>query len=91
MLLWKLWKERNQRIFNDKALSTQHVIYKIKMRICEIENIQIYDRRIKYITDWGKKYRLSEILSKLQLLISHLNPSSGRGGCGASQAKEGTN
>lgn len=64
MLTWHLWKERNRRIFNDKALEVDVHIPKIKHAIEEVVNVKTLGRTYKTYTKCDMAKENIWILSK---------------------------
>jgi hypothetical protein len=58
MVIWKIWKERNRRIFEGKERTVERIIEKIQNSICEVANAKVYSRKIEYISDWDKKVQM---------------------------------
>ncbi|XP_057862867.2 uncharacterized protein LOC131071165 [Cryptomeria japonica] len=55
MLVWHIWKERNQRVFNEKALYFELLIPKIKVAIEEVINVKVVGRKYCTYSSWDKE------------------------------------
>ncbi|GLJ50073.1 hypothetical protein SUGI_1064970 [Cryptomeria japonica] len=55
MLAWHIWKERNQRVFNEEALSFELLIPKIKVAIEEVINVKVVGRMYCTYSSWDKE------------------------------------
>ncbi|XP_059077111.1 uncharacterized protein LOC131876235 [Cryptomeria japonica] len=55
LLVWHIWKERNQRVFNGEALSYDILIPKIEGAIKEVINVKVVGRKYCTYSSWDKQ------------------------------------
>ncbi|GLJ07337.1 hypothetical protein SUGI_0064720 [Cryptomeria japonica] len=55
LLVWHIWKERNQRIFNEEALPYDTLIPKIKGSIEEVINVKVVGKKYSSYSSWDKE------------------------------------
>ncbi|GLJ29486.1 hypothetical protein SUGI_0581180 [Cryptomeria japonica] len=54
MIVWKIWKDRNFRVFRDKAHVVHCVIEDIKRSICEVVVARVRYKKVRFICKWDE-------------------------------------
>lgn len=67
-----VWKERNDRIFRDRELSSNQVFHKIKKMVAE--NVRLINIHQDSKLDWDAKVLLNWSMTKMKDVYIKINP-----------------